>query len=273
MRWNFLARRVATHREPRKLARWLWYPTYFVGLGLVCWFLSCSSGVQRASYDASKAEWTPIEGSAYVGEETCSACHEQRVKDFQQTVHGQASIKVEGEETHVSCENCHGPGGKHVDQGGDPRFILKGDSNNCQVCHREKKSEFRLTYHHPVPEGRMSCADCHTVHEKGGKSKGALLVNEKCISCHKEKRGPWTFEHEAMRDGCTVCHKPHGSMNNKLLSESDGNLCLKCHYNDATFQFSGHYGHRRAMNGVPNNCVKCHDAIHGSNFSKEFRSE
>ncbi len=30
---------------------------------------------------------------------------------------------------------------------------------------------------------------------------------------------------------------------------------------------------RRAMNGVPNNCVKCHDAIHGSNFSKEFRSE
>lgn len=274
MRWTLLPQGEPGRQATRRLPSWLWAPTFFVVLGLSCWFMSsCSSGPTRASHDSSHAAWTPIEGAAYVGEDTCAGCHDKQAKEFQHTVHGQAFVKVEGEETHVSCENCHGPGSKHAENGGDPRFILKGDVNNCEQCHREKKAEFALNYHHPVPEGRMKCADCHTVHATAGAAKTSLNENDKCLSCHKQYRGPWTFEHEAMRDGCVTCHKPHGSMNNKLLTEPEGQLCLKCHYNEFTYQSIGQYRHRAGGNPVPNNCVNCHSGIHGSNFNKSFRSE
>ncbi len=272
MRWNPIRRSAPSPERTPSLR--LWATAYLTGLTLVCWALSsCSTGPERASRDTSRTGWTAVEGATLIGEDTCAGCHDKQVKDFQHTIHGQASIKLEGEETHVSCENCHGPGSKHADNAGDPRFILKGDVNNCEQCHRERKADFELNSHHPVPEGRMKCSDCHTIHASGGAAKTTLTENELCLSCHEQYRGPWTFEHEAMRDGCTVCHKPHGSMNNKLLTEPEGQLCLKCHYNEFTYQAAGHFRHRATMNPVPNVCVKCHTGLHGSNFSKEFQTE
>ena len=41
---------------------------------------------------------------------------------------------------------------------------------------------------------------------------------EACLKCHIDKRGPFVYEHAAVRiDGCETCHMPHGSMNAKLL--------------------------------------------------------
>jgi predicted CXXCH cytochrome family protein len=54
-------------------------------------------------------------------------------------------------------------------------------------------------------------------------------VNETCAECHREQTRPFVFEHEAMREGCTVCHNPHGSVNRMMLVQSDLNLCLRCH--------------------------------------------
>ncbi|MBI4342902.1 MAG: hypothetical protein HY599_06010, partial [Candidatus Omnitrophica bacterium] len=50
--------------------------------------------------------------AAYVGAETCAACHAQQFKEFQQSTH--ARISVPGEDAKwQGCEMCHGPGSLH----------------------------------------------------------------------------------------------------------------------------------------------------------------
>jgi len=51
---------------------------------------------------------------------------------------------------------------------------------------------------------------------------GGLAVineNERCFNCHSAQIGPYVFQHEALREGCTSCHAVHGSVNQKLLKE------------------------------------------------------
>ncbi|OGX39371.1 MAG: hypothetical protein A3C53_01180 [Omnitrophica WOR_2 bacterium RIFCSPHIGHO2_02_FULL_68_15] len=180
----------------------------------------------------------------------------------------------------MSCESCHGPGSRHVEQGGGRGVggIVNPakDPSLCYACHVEKKMEFALQYHHPVPEGRMSCTACHAPHGETPAPRAARAQNELCLSCHQQLKGPWVFEHLAMRDGCTTCHTPHGSITTRLLTERDFNLCLKCHFSAAQFQQIGHYAHRRATNPSTRdgaNCTGCHRAVHGSNFHKELRTQ
>ncbi len=86
---------------------------------------------------------------------------------------------------------------------------------------------------------------------------GLLGRDEKCFKCHKEQRGPFVFEHEAMREGCTVCHTPHGSINDKLLVAGPVITCVRCHIEPIeTPDNIHHYGV---------SCIDCHFQIHGSN--------
>ena len=102
----------------------------------------------------------------------------------------------------------------------------------------------------------MSCVQCHDPH--GGdilKPKGGLAMarqNESCAQCHREQTRPFVFEHEALREGCAVCHNPHGSINEKMLVESDPNLCLRCH---AQVQAPGgeHFHRQHGSYSVPAN--------------------
>ena len=125
----------------------------------------------------------------------------------------------------------------------------------------------------------MSCSSCHAMHAKDAAPRTVDALNTACVKCHQEQRGPWVFEHEAVaREGCVSCHKPHGSINPKMTTERDYNLCLKCHFSAVQYQSIGHYAHRRALNpsslGVSlTNCMGCHRAVHGSNFSKELRTQ
>lgn len=46
-----------------------------------------------------------------------------------------------------------------------PKSLLKAQETKlCGDCHRRQLAEFRHNFHHPVPEGRMTCSDCHDVH-------------------------------------------------------------------------------------------------------------
>ena len=98
--------------------------------------------------------------------------------------------------------------------------------------------------------------------------------NESCTSCHREQTRPFVFEHEALREGCTVCHSPHGSINRKMLTESDPNLCLRCHaqvQGSGGTIYIGNTDHTDLLKIGTCWTAGCHTAIHGSNVDPLLR--
>ena len=130
-----------------------------------------------------------------------------------------------------------------------------------------------MAFHHPVLEGKMSCADCHNPHGEDVRPWSATSmqgVNEACFKCHKDQQGPFVWEHEALREGCTTCHKVHGSVNDKMLVARDSNLCLRCH-TQVNFPMIGKQAHGSRL--PQGSCFSggCHTAVHGSNFDEHLR--
>ncbi|HKI68852.1 MAG TPA: cytochrome c3 family protein, partial [Verrucomicrobiae bacterium] len=128
-------------------------------------------------------------------------------------------------------------------------------------------------------EGHMSCVNCHDPH--GGdisKPAGGLAMaqqNQTCVQCHRDQTRPFIFEHEALREGCTICHNPHGSVNRMMLVESDPNLCLRCHA-----QIQGGGSGEIYIGATPHTTflkqgtcwsAGCHTAVHGSNLDPRLR--
>lgn len=216
-----------------------------------------------------------MKGAKYVGMDTCITCHEVEGKQFKLSTHARLKISGDSEEAN-GCEMCHGPGSIHADNGGGKGTILNPRKNPevCLSCHMEKKAEFRLPYHHPVLEGKMSCVDCHTPHGVDVRPWTATSerdINEVCLKCHTDKRGPFTWEHDAIKEGCTACHRVHGSVNDKMLVARDSTLCLRCH---AQINFPNIGSQNHWTSRLPSGTcwsTGCHEAVHGSNFYEKLR--
>ena len=138
----------------------------------------------------------------------------------------------------------------------------------CAQCHGNIMAQFALPSHHKVPEGLMKCTDCHNTH---GTSNRATLRQsgwETCTGCHVEKRGPFVFEHSAVKvEGCTACHVPHGSVNKLLqVRREERLLCLSCHVDPS----AANVPHGRLGFQTRGDCTRCHSSIHGSNFDPSF---
>jgi predicted CXXCH cytochrome family protein len=135
----------------------------------------------------------------------------------------------------------------------------------CYTCHAGVRGEFAMPTHHRVPEGFMTCADCHNPHGSPNTSSLKKTSTETCVTCHPQKRGPFLFEHPASRaDGCVACHTPHGSANRMMLVRREGRqLCLQCHLG-----FNGlvQEPHSKLGFQTSGECTRCHVAVHGSNF-------
>lgn len=216
-----------------------------------------------------------IKNAQYAGTDICASCHDKQYKEFINSTHARIAIENQGVKAQ-GCEACHGPGSVHVDSGGERGTLksIKRDPDACFACHSDKKIEFRLPYHHPVLEGKMSCTDCHSPHGEEVRPWTATSlndVNQACFKCHKEQRGPFVWEHEVVREGCTTCHKVHGSIHEKMLVARDNTLCLRCHTqaNFPTIGKSSHAGTRLPRS----TCFSagCHTAVHGSNFDDHLR--
>jgi predicted CXXCH cytochrome family protein len=147
-------------------------------------------------------------------------------------------------------------------------LLKKPQPDLCFSCHGAIQAQFALPMHHRVPEGLMKCTDCHTPH--GSMSRAMLRKTswEACVTCHVEKRGPFVFEHAAVRvEGCVSCHTPHGSVDRMLMLRREGRfLCLQCHVDP----FAPNVPHGRLSFPTRGECVRCHVTIHGSNFNEFF---
>jgi predicted CXXCH cytochrome family protein len=274
-------------------------------LGIVASFIGVAVFLNACS-SLKNTAMVPLEipGAHYVGNKVCSDCHADIVRKFPASPHARFHFRDTGEtsvssarldenqnslssETHeqnvhalnIGCESCHGPGSRHVETG-NAKFIINPGKNpaTCFQCHVQIHADFTLPQHHPVIEGTMNCIQCHDPH--GGdifKHAGGLAMarlNESCAQCHQDQTRPFVFEHEAMREGCTVCHNPHGSINRKMLVQNDPNLCLRCHAQTRGTSgeiFIGSVSHTAFLRIGTCWTSGCHSAIHGSNVDPRFR--
>ncbi|MGC9452255.1 MAG: cytochrome c3 family protein [Oceanipulchritudo sp.] len=221
-----------------------------------------------------------IPGAGFVGSEDCSLCHEDIGRSFSNTAH--ARLMVDGETgLELGCETCHGPGELHSMEGGGAHLIHNpGRSpDSCLQCHLDVQGQFALPNSHPVADGMVACVDCHDPH--GDRDEDLLAQGIRmpgsgsCAECHPAQSGPFTFEHEAMREGCQACHDPHGSVNDKMLKVRNATLCLQCHFTEQSrgrIIIGGvdHTGFGYIQQGT---CwtAGCHEAVHGSHVNGSLR--
>ena len=237
-----------------------------------------------------------VPGAKYIGSSECEQCHDEIYRNFATADHARL-IAAGPNALGAGCESCHGPASLHSDSGGEvkpPYSFTAGRAQTssygartavnpprsketvCYQCHADVRAQFSLPSHHPVPEGHMTCTDCHSPHKGQIFTAGGMALmsaNEGCLRCHPAQQGPHVFEHEALREGCTSCHKVHGSVNAKLLTERDANLCLKCHFQQIS--------NGRILIGGSDHTVRlqqgtcwtagCHEAVHGSRVSPSLR--
>lgn len=201
----------------------------------------------------------------------CLSCHQSNfraIKSWQMSDHARGGL---------SCWDCHqsmlhfAPKAELRDaksQITDP--LIKNKNEFCFSCHEHQRLDFSMQFHHPIDRGRMLCTDCHNPHGEG-ETRNAIARSktEACLKCHSEKRGPYVWPHQAMDEGCTVCHQPHGSVNDKLLTQFDNGLCLQCHYETQFPNFGDVSQHRFRLDRHAR-CLDCHLKVHGSNVQQDL---
>lgn len=209
----------------------------------------------------------PRKMTAALADQTCLTCHAGGANHVDRVV----SSHVKNEVSCVSCHKIHANGPMGL-------VARKADAINeqCASCHVNVWAQFQKPYHHKLPEGAMSCVDCHNPHGGGRKALlNAFAGNETaCFQCHGDTRGPFTFEHSVVRlEGCGSCHEPHGSANPRMLTRAQvSQVCLECHANLPSLT-------GKVLGVVPpsfhnllsprfQNCTVCHQKVHGSHVDR-----
>lgn len=204
-----------------------------------------------------------------VRNEACLTCHQRDTKrhNWQGSVH---------ETNGLACTSCH-----QVHTGHDNVRDKRTQPEVCFTCHKEQRTQVNKPSHHPIPEGKVTCSDCHNSHGSvGPKLLVKKSVNATCYTCHAEKRGPFVHNHAPVTEDCGNCHNPHGTVANSLLKARPPFLCQQCH------DTVSHIGNvpgvssevvvaNPASNNLNNSvgntqgraCLNCHTEIHGSNSS------
>lgn len=208
--------------------------------------------------------------------DNCLRCHAESL--------GRAQVRRSSHSlAQVACNGCHS-----MHKAKSSKYLLAQDQRNvCYGCHGNVRAQFSLPFKHRVNEGVVQCSDCHNPHGAAAPNQGmggrprmmesSLGNEEPCMKCHVDKRGPFAFEHSAVRvDGCGSCHVPHGTANARMLKRPVVfTLCLECHNG------AGAFG--RQSDGIKltppthnmadarfRNCTTCHARIHGSNADGKF---
>lgn len=227
------------------------------GAGVVVGCISCHAGWEEHLDDPS-VETITNPGNLLQGEQAllCSQCHA--------TPHQQSMLASDPHGRNgVSCSSCHGVHSQTVG------LVIDEGQQFCYTCHRTVAAQFEARSAHPLLAENIRCTDCHSL---GTNADPMFAVGHDwtCQNCHGEKSGPFRFEHSItyahLVEGgnCVECHDPHGSPNDRLLSQPGNGLCWQCHGTPP-----GHFGAHAGIT-VGADCVDCHTEIHGSDTDPNF---
>jgi DmsE family decaheme c-type cytochrome len=201
--------------------------------------------------------FNPSKATSKEVDATCLGCHAAAHPNFTRSQHAKAD---------VSCLGCHA-----IHQSAPDTTLLKAEQPAlCYQCHTDVKPSFDMPFHHKVNERLVRCSDCHDPHGTFGNNnlKSTADQNAICTKCHTETRGPFVYEHAAVKaEGCLGCHTPHGSQNARLLNMPNVNtLCNQCHSPVSAGTVHG----MSAGSSELQPCISCHTYIHGSNINAAF---
>lgn len=157
-------------------------------------------GFYPKNSEGNAREWASLPAQ-YLDPQFCHECHQNKQRILENSEHSP-----------VTCENCHGPGRQHMEEGTKPIVDISREA--CATCHGRVLGR-------PVDFPQVN------LNEHGGISK--------CISCHnphKPGRGPMidiTHAIEGYRD-CLSCH--NDGSRQPFPEDHIGNtndICLSCH--------------------------------------------
>ena len=108
-------------------------------------------------------------------------------------------------------------------------------------------------------------------------------VNDLCYDCHQNKEGPFIFEHEPVVEDCRLCHLPHGSVAEGLLTASEPMLCYQCHemhfhaglksptepIDVGGTERENPWGADGMTVAFTSQCSQCHSQIHGTDLPSQ----
>ncbi len=197
--------------------------------------------------------------AADVASAQCTGCHTSGEHAFW------ANSKHEAR--NVACTSCHSI---HSPKGAK---LVKAESQAalCQNCHRNIVNKITRFNHMPVREGALQCSQCHNIHGSPNVKmlRAGTTVDESCVSCHQEKRGPYLWEHAPVANSCVTCHDPHGSSNDRMLVAKAPYLCQRCHVTSrhppTVYDQFVAKNSSNANKITGRSCMNCHQQIHGSN--------
>ncbi len=216
------------------------------------------------------------------GNELCFECHKDLAKSIQ-------AAKFKHSPVSKSCLSCHDP---HAGLSTD-NLLAKQSPALCLDCHKPDQPTFQKA-HLNYPVAKSDCASCHNPH---GSDQPSILwatvhppVRSKmCAQCHYEASSPDALKTKkagidacrachsetinaafnlsrlhwpvADRTACLNCHMPHAARAPKLLRQSEGVLCGRCHADAVARQAKSVTKHQPIADGE---CTTCHKP-HSSN--------
>jgi DmsE family decaheme c-type cytochrome len=192
----------------------------------------------------------------------CMQCHSGGERRFWEgTVHHPRD---------VSCSSCHTVMRK---ESATDLLSKRTQVGTCGGCHQIQNARQYRNAHMPLrpgefnsstaDDGKMVCGSCHNPHGTiSEKLTAGVTVNESCLSCHADKRGPFLWEHMPVTEDCLNCHDPHGTTRAGMLKMGVPRLCNSCH--NSNFHPSSPQS-PTARFVLGSSCLQCHPSIHGSN--------
>ena len=217
--------------------------------------------------------WGTEEELEYLGKEDCLDCHDELEQPFSRNIHSKVTY---WNEKSYGCEDCHGPGSAHGEEGGEvyigspADLVAKKSDAVCLSCH---DGELNRAYWQGSAHEAMdvTCLSCHSVHANNENMLNDPSQSETCFGCHtdqrstvfKRSRHPLTDATRKSGSGkmnCSSCHNAHGSQSEKLIAANTVNdKCYECHREKQAPVLWEH-------SPVKENCLSCHNP-HGSNYA------
>lgn len=196
----------------------------------------------------------------------CSSCHVPHPEMQNYGKNGHNLLQY-------NCSSCH------LVHAGKNALLRDDQALFCLDCHGTVKTELMRRSAHPVRQQNVTCISCHRMVQAGDMDQGYNL-NRVCEDCHSDIVGPYLYDHEAVHgwsaegNGCSDCHNPHGSENDKLLRQPMNEMCRQCHAVPGHAFAPTTVPQHRALTSTGDfsrfNCIECHTDVHGSNDNERL---